>query len=116
MQVQCGNHFADPLSQEGYVPPRKPYAFEEMLADVLNFAFLMLVDGGRLSMWLPTANDEDVELLIPVHPGLELVSVCVQQFNKCKPPHVSCDRIQRLTKIRGTTTADIPKAARLCHD
>lgn len=44
----------------------------------------MLVDNGRLSMWMPTANDEDVDLAIPVHPGLELVSVCVQQFNKCR--------------------------------
>ena len=54
-----------------------------MLSDVLDFAVLMLVDGGRLAMWMPTANDEDIELAIPVHPGLELIAVCVQHFNKC---------------------------------
>lgn len=56
-----------------------------MMADVLEFAFDMLVENGRLSVWMPTANDEDIELAIPMHPGLELISVCVQQFNKCKP-------------------------------
>jgi len=55
-----------------------------MLQDVLDFAALMLVDGGRLSMWMPTANDEDIELAIPAHPGLKVVSVCVQNFNKCR--------------------------------
>lgn len=54
-----------------------------MLEDLLEFAALMLVDGGRLSLWMPTANDEDVILGIPVHPCLDLVSVCVQTFNKC---------------------------------
>lgn len=87
-----------------------------MLADVLDFAFLMLLDGGRLSMWMPTANDEDIELFIPVHPGLELISVCVQQFNKCEQAHEVRHRGERLTESRGTTVADISKAAKLCHD
>lgn len=72
-------------SREGYIPPRRPYGFDDMMADVLEFAFDMLVENGRLSVWMPTANDEDIELAIPMHPGLELISVCVQQFNKCKP-------------------------------
>ena len=55
-----------------------------MLDDLLDFAALMLFDGGRLSFWMPTANDEDIELGIPTHPSLELVSVCIQPFNKCK--------------------------------
>lgn len=32
-------------------------------------------------MWMPTASDEDIELEIPTHPNLEVVSVCVQPFN-----------------------------------
>lgn len=55
-----------------------------MLDDILNFAAVSLVDEGRLSLWMPTANDEEVELGIPMHPCLEVVSVCVQAFNKCK--------------------------------
>ena len=70
--------------QDKYIPPKKAYSFEAMLDDLLEFAVEMLVDGGRLSLWMPTANDEDVELGIPAHPCLELVSVCVQTFNKCK--------------------------------
>jgi tRNA (guanine10-N2)-methyltransferase len=68
-----------------YVPPKKPYSFMAMLDDILAFATETLVDDGRLSFWMPTANDEDQEFPIPNHPCLELKSVCVQDFNKCKP-------------------------------
>ncbi|KAL8923938.1 MAG: hypothetical protein Q9172_002902 [Xanthocarpia lactea] len=68
--------------QDHYIPPKKPYSFEAMLHDILDFAALHLVDGGRLSLWMPTANDEEVELEIPIHPCLEIVSICVQAFNK----------------------------------
>ncbi|KAH6615258.1 tRNA guanosine-2'-O-methyltransferas-like protein TRM11 [Boeremia exigua] len=66
----------------GYLPPKRPYSFTALLDDILAFAVLTLVPGGRLSMWLPTANDADVALIIPSHPCLELKSVCVQPFNK----------------------------------
>lgn len=69
--------------QDKYVPPKKAYSFEAMLDDLLDFAVVMLVDGGRLSFWMPTANDEETFLEIPSHPALNLVSVCVQIFNKC---------------------------------
>lgn len=69
--------------QDKYIPPKKAYSFEAMLDDLLEFAAQHLVDDGRLSLWMPTANDEDVELGIPAHTHLELVSVCVQTFNKC---------------------------------
>lgn len=36
-------------------------------------------------MWMPTSNDE-VELVVPMHPNLELVSVSVQSFGNCKFP------------------------------
>jgi len=44
----------------------------------------MLVEDGRLGMWMPTANEEEVEMVIPEHEALELVSVCIQPFNKCE--------------------------------
>jgi tRNA (guanine10-N2)-methyltransferase len=66
-----------------YVPPKKPYSFLVMLDDILVFAVDTLVDHGRLSFWMPTANDEDQEIPIPKHPYLELVAVSVQSFNKC---------------------------------
>ena len=70
-----------------YVPPKRPYAFDAMLADVLRFAAEHLVHGGRLAFWMPTANDEvggvSGELEIPVHPQLRIEAVCVQEFNKC---------------------------------
>ena len=79
-------------SREGYIAPKKAYSFDALIEDILDFAALTLVEGGRLSMWLPTANDEDIEIAIPQHQCFTLVSVCLQEFNKClsytSPGHV----------------------------
>ncbi|KAK3905681.1 S-adenosyl-L-methionine-dependent methyltransferase [Staphylotrichum tortipilum] len=65
-----------------FIPPRKPYGFLAMLDDILQFSAQTLVDHGRLSFWMPTANDENQEIPVPTHPYLEVVSVCTQIFNK----------------------------------
>ncbi|KAH6880161.1 S-adenosyl-L-methionine-dependent methyltransferase [Thelonectria olida] len=65
-----------------YVPPKKPYSFLAMLDDILTFASETVVDNGRLSFWMPTANDEEQEIPVPTHPCMEIVTVCVQVFNK----------------------------------
>lgn len=70
------------FKQEGYIPPKRPYSFTALLDDILSFAASTLAPGGRLAMWMPTANDEDVDLLIPAHPCLSREEVCVQAFNK----------------------------------
>ncbi|KAH8193723.1 hypothetical protein TruAng_012111 [Truncatella angustata] len=67
---------------EDFVPPKKPYSFNAMLDDILQFATDRLVDDGRLSFWMPTANDADQAIGVPVHPCMDIVSVCVQVFNK----------------------------------
>ncbi|KAJ6171063.1 S-adenosyl-L-methionine-dependent methyltransferase [Penicillium chermesinum] len=64
----------------GYIPPKKPYGFEAMQRDVLGFAARSLVTNGRLAMWMPTAMDE-MDLPLPVHPNLELISVSTQSFH-----------------------------------
>ncbi|KAF9873713.1 RNA methylase family protein [Colletotrichum karsti] len=65
-----------------FIAPKKPYSFLAMLDDILEFASDTLVDGGRLSFWMPTANDEEQEIPVPEHPRLEIVVMCVQPFNK----------------------------------
>ncbi|KAF7160951.1 hypothetical protein CNMCM5623_006513 [Aspergillus felis] len=64
-----------------YIAPKKPYGFEAMQNDILNFASRTLVTNGRLAMWMPTSSDEEGELAIPMHPNLEVVCVSVQPFN-----------------------------------
>ncbi|KAJ6129702.1 tRNA (guanine(10)-N2)-methyltransferase [Penicillium capsulatum] len=64
----------------GYIPPKKPYGFEAMQRDILDFAARSLVPEGRLAMWMPTASDEAIEFPVPMHPNLEVTSVCVQPF------------------------------------
>ena len=66
-----------------FIPPKQPYSFMALLNDLMHFASDTLVDHGRLSFWMPTANDQSQELPIPSHPCLSLVSVCTQVFNKC---------------------------------
>lgn len=66
------------------MPPKRQYDFDSMMSDILDMGYELLVDNGRLSLWMPTANDEDSELPLPSHPGLELLSACTQHFNKCE--------------------------------
>jgi tRNA (guanine10-N2)-methyltransferase len=70
------------FKEPSYIPPKRPYSFNAILDDILAFAAATLVADARLSMWMPTANDEDIELAVPTHPCLEIVSICVQPFNK----------------------------------
>ncbi len=74
-----------------YVPPKKAYSFLRMLDDILDFSVDMLVDGGRLCMWMPVAgitadddplHNESDKYEIPRHPALEVVSECTQHFSK----------------------------------
>jgi tRNA (guanine10-N2)-methyltransferase len=88
--------------EPNYIPPKKPYSFTAIQDDILAFAVATLVENGRLSMWMPTANDEDVELIIPTHPCLDIVSVCVQPFNKWS---------RRLLTYRKRTESEIPNGA-----
>lgn len=68
--------------EDNYIPPKRPYSFLAMLDDILEFAVISLVDHGRLSFWMPTANDQDQEIKIPQHPCLQITSVCTQTFNR----------------------------------
>lgn len=92
----------DQYKLPGYIPPKKPYSFTALLDDILAFAVTALVEDGRISMWMPTANDEDIELIIPSHPCLELTSVCVQAFNKWS---------RRLLTYRRRRDAEVPAGA-----
>ncbi|KAI4864178.1 tRNA guanosine-2'-O-methyltransferase TRM11 [Hypoxylon rubiginosum] len=65
-----------------FVPPKKAYSFVAILDDILNFASDTLVDNGRLSFWMPTANDQEQEMPVPTHPCLGVVVVCTQVFNR----------------------------------
>ncbi|TLS25635.1 hypothetical protein PpBr36_07329 [Pyricularia pennisetigena] len=76
-----------------FIPPKRPYSFLAMLDDLLTFAAETLVDGGRLAFWMPTANDESLELAVPTHPCMRTVAVCVQVFNKWSRRLITYERI-----------------------
>ena len=67
----------------GFIAPKRPYSFTRMLDDILDFAALTLIDGGRLAFWMPSANDneqgEEIVTVIPMHRHLELEArVCLE--------------------------------------
>lgn len=71
-------------SRPGYIAPKRPYGFEAMQQDILQFAVRTLVINGRLVMWMPTASDEAIEFPVPMHPNLEVISVSTQCFHNCE--------------------------------
>lgn len=101
LEVERKSH-EDQYKEPGYIPPKRPYSFTALLDDILAFAVCTLVEDGRLSMWMPTANDEDIELVIPSHPCLQLESVCVQAFNKWS---------RRLLTYRRLRESELPEGA-----
>ncbi|KMQ46035.1 putative RNA methylase domain [Trichophyton rubrum] len=89
--------------RENYIFPKRPYAFDAMLDDILDFAAQTLVVNGRISLWMPTANEDDVELAIPKHPCLEHLDSCVQPFNKWS---------RRLLVYRRLPDSEVPSTPR----
>ncbi|KAF2761728.1 tRNA guanosine-2'-O-methyltransferase [Pseudovirgaria hyperparasitica] len=87
-------------NRDGFIFPKRPYSFDAMLEDICDFAALMLVDGGRLSMWMPTANEDDKHLSIPSHPCLFLVSECIQPFNRWSR------RLLTYQRLKGSDTVE----------
>ncbi|CCE66290.1 hypothetical protein TPHA_0P01320 [Tetrapisispora phaffii CBS 4417] len=65
-----------------YIPTKKPYSLDALLDDLLQYSTERLPIGGRLAFWMPTANDENIETIVPMHSNLELKYNCVQDFNK----------------------------------
>ncbi|CAD1812257.1 unnamed protein product [Candida parapsilosis] len=65
-----------------FVPPKKPYELADMLNDLLSFAGERLPVGGRLAFWMPTANDDFSETIIPQHERLSLQYSLEQEFHK----------------------------------
>ncbi|ODV96264.1 hypothetical protein PACTADRAFT_16407, partial [Pachysolen tannophilus NRRL Y-2460] len=65
-----------------YIQPKKSYELDSLLDDLLRFAAKSLPVGGRLSFWMPTANDRFESTQIPQHENLELIYNLVQEFNK----------------------------------
>lgn len=100
--------------QDDYVPPKRPYGFLAMLDDIMQFAADHLVPGGRLCFWMPTVNEDFSQLDIPSHPQLQLVSVCVQEFNKCAPSSMYIRPVLANTRTRVKKADNLLANARRC--
>lgn len=81
----------------GFIAPKRPYSFVRMLDDILEFAAGTLVDGGRLAFWMPSANEEEegVPIPVPQHEALSLLECCEQPFNKWSRKLLVYERLER---------------------
>ena len=83
--IHDGPYFVDGVPSHtlpGFIAPKRPYSFNRMLSDIMDFAARSLVNGGRLAFWMPCANDADEDFPVPWHGMLELRHSCIQVFNK----------------------------------
>ncbi|KAK5073735.1 hypothetical protein LTR64_007127 [Lithohypha guttulata] len=83
--IHEGPYYVDGVASHtlpDFIAPKRPYSFDAMLSDILDFATRTLVDCGRLAFWMPVANDSDEEFPVPIHPMLEIRHSCIQVFNK----------------------------------
>lgn len=69
--------------------------------DILTFAVRTLVTDGRLCMWMPANSDEEIEISVPMHQNLEVLSTSVQPFNNCEH-HLSSFESKCLTLSPGS--------------
>lgn len=79
--LNLANHY---YSKPDYIPPKRPYGFEALQRDILDFAARTLVTNGRLAMWMPTSDDEATNFPVPMHQNLEIINVSTQNFNLCE--------------------------------
>lgn len=93
-----------------YIPPKKPYHFDALLDDLLEFAARNLVDEGRLCCWMPTANEDYGQREIPAHSDLELISNCVQEFNRWSRRLLT---YVRKVRVAGIQDSDRPRGKRV---
>ncbi|GAC72122.1 putative RNA methylase [Moesziomyces antarcticus T-34] len=52
----CWSH-----ERSDYIPPTRPYHLEDLVDDLLDYAYSLLCDGGRLVFWLPSMIDPEEE-------------------------------------------------------
>ncbi|KAF1782732.1 S-adenosyl-L-methionine-dependent methyltransferase [Phytophthora cactorum] len=67
--------------QENYIAPTQPYAAEDVMKDLLEFAAQTLREGGRLVYLLPTTY-EYTDSDLPRHPSLQVIANSEQKLTK----------------------------------
>ncbi|TPX62917.1 hypothetical protein PhCBS80983_g00032 [Powellomyces hirtus] len=68
-----------PNGEQRY-PQTVPYEMHDVIVDLIDFAGVHLVPGGRLVYWLPTITDEYTPEDIPTHPKFRLIANSAQIF------------------------------------
>ncbi|OWZ13961.1 TRNA guanosine-2'-O-methyltransferase [Phytophthora megakarya] len=69
------------VKQANYIAPTQPYAAEDVMKDLLEFAAQTLREGGRLVYLLPTTY-EYTDADLPRHPSLQVLANSEQKLTK----------------------------------
>lgn len=78
---------------ESRFPETEVYEMEEVVIDLVNFAAIHLVVGGRLVFWLPTVTQEFSVQDLPSHPWLRLVANSSQNFGSWERRLITLEKI-----------------------
>lgn len=75
-------------------PKTEPYPTSQVYADLVRFAALRLVIGGRLVFWIPSIDDEkEIYSEIPIHSCLKLIAKSEQKLNNWSRWLVTMEKI-----------------------
>ena len=83
---QCGSRRAvvkeipDHL-RDDHIPMTKPYHARDLMADLIDTAARLLVEGGRLVYLLPVVIEEYDESQVPQHPCLAIIANSEQRLS-----------------------------------
>ncbi|KAG4300947.1 hypothetical protein PCK1_002646 [Pneumocystis canis] len=100
----------DPLNngrKNDYIPPMKPYQFDDMIKDLMKFASEHLSTQGRLVFWIPSIVDDNTNIDIPKHPNLLLIANSIQCFGKWFRTLLTYERKDRMIFNENTTTEKV---------
>ncbi|EEY65292.1 tRNA guanosine-2'-O-methyltransferase, putative [Phytophthora infestans T30-4] len=78
---QTKSDVAMAIKQANYIAPTQPYAAEDVMKDLLEFAAQTLREGGRLVYLLPTTY-EYTDSDLPRHPSLQVIANSEQKLTK----------------------------------
>ncbi|KAI8894050.1 S-adenosyl-L-methionine-dependent methyltransferase [Globomyces pollinis-pini] len=90
-------------------PTMEAYEMSLVISDLIQFASIHLVKGGRLVFWLPTLIEEYTPEDIPTHPDMKLIANSEQNFGKWSRRLITMEKISGIIDtVSVSSTVDKP--------
>ncbi|KAJ3055590.1 hypothetical protein HK097_010014 [Rhizophlyctis rosea] len=89
-------------------PQTIPYEMHDVLLDLIDFAAIYLVPGGRLVYWFPTVTEEYSPDDVPLHPYFKMIANSEQNFGKWARRLITMEKLSKeeLERVTGKGGAE----------